>query len=177
MYMLFFLIAFVVMYPFARFCCKRITMFVKIKRICQKKKYSLNVINYRFLFSGFNRKRIDFCVETEDAVYSIKIVGIVFKNNYLKFIDDTHYAIRPLAFQIASTAAGIGFKVKEKPRYSFVDSIPDSALIKNIVKVVLVCPVSGTLQYNDLNVGNGESIGEALCYTTSSFLKELNSPK
>ena len=91
----------------------------------------------------------------------------------LKFVDDTHYAIRPLAFQIAPTALGVGYNVKEKPQYSFFDSIPDSGLSKNLVKVVLVCPVSGTLQYNDLNVGCGESMGEALCYTTSSFLKEL----
>lgn len=162
------------LYPFERFICKRIAVFVKIKKLCKKKEYSLRVINRGFLFFGFNRKQSDFYIETPDAVYSIKLVGTIFKKNYLKFVDDTHYAIRPLAFQIASTASGIGYNIKGKPQYSFFDSIPDSALNKNLVKVVLVCPVSGTLQYNDLNVGCGESIGEALCYTTSSFLKELN---
>lgn len=164
-----------VLCPFERFLCKRIAMFFKIKKLCEKKQYSLHIINHGFLFSGFNRKQSDFYIETTEAVYSIKLVGTIFKKNYLKFVDDTHYAIRPLAFQIAPTALGVGYNVKEKPQYSFFDSIPDSGLSKNLVKVVLVCPVSGTLQYNDLNVGCGESIGEALCYTTSSFLKELNS--
>lgn len=162
------------LYPFERFLWKRICLAAKLKRICKKKDYSLKILNFLFLFSGFKRRQSDFFIETNDTVYSVKCVGIVFKKNYLKFIDDTHYAIRPLAFHLAATAGGVEYSVKGKPKYSFYESVPDSALLKDLVKIVLVCPVPGTLQYNNLNVGNGESIGEALCYTTSSFLKELD---
>ena len=164
----------VLMYPFERFLWKRICLVAQLKRVCNKKKYSLKILNHLFLFSGFKRRQSDFLIETNETVYSVKCVGIVFRKNYLKFIDDTHFAIRPLAFHLASTAGGVEYIVKEKPKYSFYESVPDSALLKDLVKIVLVCPAPGTLQYNNLNVGSGESIGEALCYTTSSFLKELD---
>lgn len=169
-----FIIFIVLMYPFERFLWKRISLLVKIKRVCKKRNYSLKIINHYLLFSGFERKQSDFVIETDDAVYSVKLVGLVFKNNYLKFIDDTHYALRPLTFQLASTAGGIEYSVKEKPEFEFYESVPDGALNKNMVKIVLVCPVPGTLQYNDRNVGSGESIGEAFCCTTSSFIGKLD---
>lgn len=172
-YIIIALVAFLLLYPFLRFILERMSMICKIKRICRSNGYVWQPSHRGYLFSNFKGRHCDFYVETSDEVYSVKLCGFALKRKMCNFIDETHYSIRNLHFQISYTAHGIQYDTKSKPHWNFKAGCPKEYYVKRIIPVLLMTPVCMNVTYMGEPVGSSDFIGECYFYTVSGFCKRL----
>lgn len=152
---------------------------MKNKLVCCCKKAGAN-ISFKSCFSVFSRidgKENDFYVETEDYVYSVKLIGFVFKRKSLCLVDETHYSVKKYGFKIFSNAAfDDPYVTKEKSNCNFEAYIPSTT--KTMKRIYLMCPdpwikISAIKGNGMREIASGDSFGDACFYTLDDFLKKI----
>lgn len=168
-------ICLIIFYPFIRFFIKRISLIADIRHICRLKKFRYKANRFGAVFGNFKGKNCDFYIETADKLYSVKLCGTFFRKDLCDFMDEEHYAVRELAFQIAATRHAVRYKVKTKRAYDFKYKSEKAYSEKDLIPIILMNPVPADVTYHMKGIGNGDYIGEGIFYTGKGFCDKLRS--
>jgi len=165
-----------VVFPYALMALRRIFLIKKIKRGCKNAGYEYKKLGKTAL-SRVKDRECSFRIETPDSVYTVKLCGTVSRRIHLRFIDETHYAVRNLRFQLSTSSRAIGYDTKAKERYDFRVGMDTETLSKRQFPVILICPRPGIISRAFGNetkeIGNGDGTGEGTLYTPDGFNKLL----
>lgn len=194
-FMLYVVLALAVMIalPYIVFSVKRLCLAARLKAVCRQKGYTLTPLKHFWWLDTVESGSPACKIETADTCYAIKIIGTVFQKQHLRFMDETHYAVRSLLFETHQTAKAAGYTYKKKEPYRFAEV--DTA--KAVHPVILLHPAPTTISAkrtdskcetaappywvtpkNDAPtqeelLQNGDFTGEGYAYTVNAFLKQL----
>lgn len=170
-----------VAYPYLRCFCKRLRAAWKIKRICQRKAYTLHKTHPFWLLGHKRYRRCDAYIETECQIYAIKFFGTPKRTVTLVLREDGQYSFR----QHVAFLTNIGFamripvdgKPKPLPAYDFRYKYRDEWEIKSPRRILLVHPVSMDINYlpkngREVPVGVGEAVNGMEIYSLPRLLGE-----
>ena len=108
-------------YP--RLFLRRVNMYIKIKSLCKRKRFSVVGAKRIWLLGGRRNGNNDFYIETPRKVYSIKLFGCRKKNASLIFDNEGGYIIRNYLAFVGNTGARAVMSMESKrksfPRYNF----------------------------------------------------------
>ncbi len=179
--------------PYLVFAVKRACLAMKLKTVCRRKGYAFTPLKRFWWFDTVKSGNCACKIETADTCYAVKIIGTVSRRQHLRFLNDTHYAVRSLRFETHMTAKAAGYTYKEKEPYRFADIATD----KPLYPVILLHPAPTTIsaKRTDSNgekaatpsyltpktdaprrdelLQNGDFTGEGYVYTTNAFLNML----
>ncbi len=179
--------------PYIVFAVKRLCLAMRLKSACRQKGYILTPLKAFWWLDTVKSGSPACKIETADTGYAVKIIGTVFKRQHLRFLNETHYAVRSLLFETHSTAKAAGYTYKEKEPYRFAEVDTE----KTVHPVILLHPAPTTISAKrsdssgekaatsayltpktdapkrDELLQNGDFTGEGYVYTVKAFLKEL----
>ena len=174
------LAAFIVTYPCLRLLVKRLILAYRLKCVCDDKGYVFHPTHRAWIFDGINDTRVSFYVECREKVYSVKLTGSGKRSRFINFIDPTHYSLRCFYGHFRGFVGGlsiwedIGYR---KKAYDFTYMLPPSCVAKELISVVLVCPVPAVVLATRGNrsqeIGDGDHMGEGYLYSRRGFLALL----
>ena len=169
-------IALIFSFPYVLAAAKRTILVLSIKRGCKRNGYKYTRIGTS-VFSRIRSGRCSFRIETDNAVYTVKVCGTVSRRVHLRFADDTHYAVRNLRFQLSSSARAITYETKQKERFLFRQGLTERELSKRQERVILLCPepgiVSRVIGSETREIANGDNAGEGILYNGDGFKRLL----
>ena len=155
------------------FLFSRLRMKNKLVSCCKKAGAKISFKKHFSVFSRIDGKENDFYVETADCVYSVKLIGFIFKRKSLCFVDETHYSVKKYGFKVFPNAAfGDPYVTKEKSNCNFEAYIPSTT--KTVKRIYLMCPVSAIKGNGMREIASGDACGDAYFYTLAEFLKIIN---
>ncbi len=154
---------------------KRLVFTAKLKRVCNKRGYSLIPLRKRWAFGSIHGERSDVCIVTPDAVYSVKLVASHYRRVYYCFDSPTCYSVASWRFPLRATQLDIPYTYHKKPRYTFSYTDDNN---KEQINVLLFSPTPSCVFLTEENgrrvIRNGDWMGEAVCYGELGFLELLN---
>lgn len=169
-----------IVYPYLRIFVMRLMLLYGLRDVCKMKGYILHRPRRVWIFDGFSDSTPSFFIESPDKVYSVKLVGAKAKSQYIKFIDEGHYSLRKVYGYLRGIHGGATFaediEHKKNP-YDFTADMPQSCASKELLPVILICPVPNRVSAHShgllIELGNGDHNGEGYIYTRSGFLSML----
>ena len=172
------LIVILLLFPYISLLVKRLSLLIRVKRLCKKRNISFKRLSGGILLSSIKNGKISFICESEKSVLSVKVCGTISRRVFLRFIDTTHYATRNLRFQLSSTSGAINYETHNKDKYDFKEGLSIESFKKKLIPVILVCPVpasvSTTSGSETKSISQGDNIGEGYYYSSDGFLKLLS---
>ena len=161
------MLAVVAALPYIVFAVKRQCLASRLKAVCRKKGYTLTPLK-AFWWLDTVKSGLPACkIETVDTCYAVKIIGTVFRRKHLRFMDETHFAVRSLRFETHMTAKAVGYTYKEKEPYRFDEVTTD----KPVHPVILLHPSPTTISAKRTD-SNGEKAA-----TPSYLMPHQDAPK
>ena len=161
-----------------RFFASRLRMKHMLASACKKKEMKIHFRNGAALFSRIRGGKNDFFVETENTIYSVKLVGFLSRRKSLCLIDDTHYAVKTYGGMrfLPHVAFDGAYVTKEKPKCDFFAYLPHTS--KDVKCIYLMNPNPwikvSTIEGNAMReIASGDACKEAYFYTLSGFLKDI----
>ncbi len=122
--------------PYGIFVVRRVFLAFRLKAMCRRKDGVFTPLKAFWWLDTVKSGSPACKIETADTCYVIKIIGTVFRKQHLRFMDDTHYAVRSLRFETHMTAKAAGYTYREKEPYRFADAATD----KTVHPVILLHP-------------------------------------
>ena len=74
--------------PYVRIFCKRISLYVRLRRICRKRNFKLYGTHFGWLFSPWWYPHHDFVVEGDHEIFPVKLFASKSKTRRLVFTND-----------------------------------------------------------------------------------------
>lgn len=171
---------------FGRYLISRFSLWVKLRILCRTNGFRLRPAGAFWWLRRLNTKACDFHIETDRAVYSVKLIGFLSKKNMLVFFDERRFSRKNMSFQFFWTAFTIPFKAQSFPRYDFRYG-GDAPKSKEHIPCYVFCPrvLKITKKVGDVSVpgmawelSSGERLGKITLFRSSrSFLAALRTPK
>ena len=179
--------------PYAVFVLRRLCLAAQLKSVCHRKGYAFTPLKPLWWIDTVKSGDCACKIETADTCYVVKIIGTVFRKQHLRFMDDTHFAVRSLRFETHTTAKAVDYTYKEKEPYRFADVTTD----KTMHPVILLHPAPTTISakrtdsngekaatssyltpkhdapYRDELLQNGDFTGEGYVYTMKAFCEHI----
>ena len=160
------------------FLLARMMLYFRLRSYCRK----INArISFRNIFSAFSpiyKSENDLYIETEDRVYSIKLIGFFFRKKSLCFIDPCHYSIKTYGFRwLPISYFDAEYEVKDKKPYDFNAHLPKNNT-KDVVPCYIMCPdpwirISAVEANRMKDISNGDFATEAYFYTLEGMKNKL----
>lgn len=176
----------IVAYPLFRFMIKRITMLVRLSRLCRKNRFSIIGTHPIWFLGGNQSQNCDCYIVTANIVYAVKLFGILRRSTSLIFTDDGMYKLRRY-IAVAGAVSGlqrlpIDSKNKKLPDFDFHFKYRDEWSLKEPRNVLLINPVPHEIIYKktygeESIIGSGDMILGMEIQSTSRFLGKLESQK
>ena len=183
----------VLVLPYIVFAVKRVFLAVRLKAICRQKGYTFTPLK-AFWWLDTVKSGLPACkIETADTCYAVKILGTVFRRQHLRFLDETHFAVRSLRFETHMTAKAAGYTYKEKEPYRF-DEITAQTPVRPVI-ILHPAPTTISAKRKDSSgeqaatpsyvtpkqdapkrdelLQNGDFTGEGYVYTVKAFCKHI----
>ncbi len=174
------IIALVVVFPYIRMLIKRGVLLYDLKQICAEKKYILHDSHRNWIFDGIDDGHNSFYVECPEKVYSVKLLGTKSRLQFINFIDPSNYSIRKYYGHFRGVIGGVSYWediARKKKPYDFTYNLPKSCSMKEIIPIVLICPVPAMVSAMRGNtkqdLDDGDFTGEGYLYTRRRFLELL----
>ncbi|MBQ8401688.1 MAG: hypothetical protein IJX14_07150, partial [Clostridia bacterium] len=131
--------------PYVRIFIKRISLYLRLKRICRKRNFRMQGTNFGWLFSPWWHKRCDFVIYGDRTIYAVKLFASKSKTRRLTLTADRRfYWVKKMAITGRSPDVAI-YEIPEKtrklPEYDFsVEADPwTTAIYKPILLVHPIC--------------------------------------
>ena len=169
----------VFLFFFIIFVIRRIIYRTKLlMRIKKKNVVNFKVLNPLFFISRNSTKKFDFCVETEDKIYYIKLFSILRKLSQVVFDGAKDYRYK--SYYLRSIRYGV--EEFHKMKMSQRDVIFKEFKSKSVQKVLLFCPVcrykvskfvGGSIQ----EIFPGDYVDDYLFSNTTFFIDLLENKK
>lgn len=171
--------------PYVRIFCKRISLYIRLRRICRKRHFRLYGTHFGWLFSPWWYPRCDFVVEGDHTVYAVKLFASKSKTRKLVFTQNgSFYWVKRFVLVARAVPTMAEIEIPQKPRklpeYDFYVET-DTWSTAYIKPVLLVHPICHEFrrEYVDMNakkeelLGSWERIGNRYLCSSSRFLDEL----
>ena len=100
--------------PYAVFVLRRLCLAAQLKSVCHRKGYAFTPLKPLWWIDTVKSGDCACKIETADTCYVVKIIGTVFRKQHLRFMYDTHFAVRSLRFETHTTAKAVDYTYKEK---------------------------------------------------------------
>ena len=158
-FVLFGIVALVILFPFIRCFFKRLVCAIKIKRMCQRKKLVAHPTRPLWFLGSKRTKNCDIYIETPTQVLAIKLFGAPRRLSILTLKEDGNYFFRSYVVLISY---GAGFHIpldgreRAMPSFDFRFQYKDAWNEKSTQNVLLVNPASMEFRYQPRH--GGESI-------------------
>ncbi len=151
---------------------KRLAFTARLRWLCKKRRHSLIALRRHWIFGDIQGGYSDFCVVTSDMVYSVKLAASHHRRLYFCFDSPTRYGILSWRFPLRATWRDAQYRYHCKPPYHFGD------VGEKQVNILLFSPTPSCVFVPDGGekhvIGNGDWMGEAVCYGEKGFLKLLD---
>lgn len=171
--------------PYVRIFCKRIGLYLRLRRICRKRNFRLQGTHFGWLFSPWWYKRCDFVVYGDHTIYPVKLFASKSKTRKLVFMQNgSFYWVKRFVLMsrgIPTLAQmEIPLKLRKLPEYDFsVEADPWSTdLYKPVLLVHPICH-EFRREYVEMNakktelLGSWERLGHLYLCSSARFLDEL----
>ncbi len=168
-------------FPYFRIFVKRLLMRHKLRSVCRRKEFALIPAHRLWLFGSRNGRRCDFYIDTPNAVYAVKLFGILRHTNKLVFQRDGRYVIRRHIAFISSIAMSIVYPIdsdsKAFPPYNFRYRYRNEWYLKAHRSVLLLSPtcmeVRVATSTGEKVIGNRETFADMTLFSLSGLIGEL----
>lgn len=145
-YILLLICLFAVVVPFVRWLVSRLCCQRRIQRLCRQKGYTLRPRS-RFWFWGSRRSTAcDCAIETNNAVYAVKLFGVPQRHATLVLCDQSKYRIRRLLPLQLRVRFVFDTTPEPFPAYNFFACCEDIPPHKELRPVLLVHPKPLSIQ-------------------------------
>lgn len=167
----------IVVYPYIRCFFKRLYCYIKVKRFCKKRSYSLVGTHSFWFFGQKNDNVCDFYIETEEDVYAVKFFAMLRRRTMLILREDRTYFIRK--FQgVLWIPFFWNTKLKPLTSYTFRYKYKTEWNKKKCHNILLVNPISMDIFRQAMNgyedaVGIGDEMYGMKIFSLSRFLETL----
>lgn len=153
-FVLFGIVALVILFPFIRCFFKRLICAVKIKRMCRRKNLVVHPTHPLWFLGSKHTKNCDLYIETPTQVFAIKLFGAPRRLSVLTFKEVGSYLFK---HYIVLISYGAGFHVplygceKTMPRFDFRYKYQGAWSEKNTRNILLVNPAPMEFRYQPLH--------------------------
>ena len=171
--------------PYVRIFCKRISLYVRLKHICRKRSFKLRGTHFGWLFSPWWYPRCDFVVEGDHTVYAVKLFASKSSTRTLVFMQNgSFYWVKRFVLMGRAVPTLAELEIPEKPHklpnYDFYVETDawSTAYIKPILLVNPICHefkreyVAMNAKREEL-LGSWERIGSLYLCSSNRFLNEV----
>lgn len=171
--------------PYVRIFCKRISLYLRLRRICRKRNFKLYGTHFGWLFSPWQYPRCDFVVEGDHTIYAVKLIASKSKTRKLVFqTNGSFYWVKRFFLMGRGMPTMAELEIPLKPRklpdYDFYveTDVWSSACIKPILLVHPICHEfrRESIEMNTRKqeiLGSWEQVGNLYLCSSSRFLDEL----
>lgn len=167
-------------FPYVRMLIKRVVLLHELKSICTEKKYILHDSHRNWIFDGIDDSYAGFYVECPKKVYSVKLLGTKSRLQFINFIDPSNYSIRKYYGHFRGIIGGVSYWediARKKKPYDFTYNLPEGCSSKELMPIVLICPVPAKVSAmrgnTRVDLCDGDHTGEGYLYTRRGFLELL----
>lgn len=171
--------------PYVRIFIKRISLYIRLRRICRKRSFRLQGTHFGWLFSPWWYPRHDFVVEGDHTVYAVKLFASKSKTRKLVFTaDGSFYWVKRMVLMGRTVPTLAELEIPGSPRrlpaYDFYVET-DTWSTACIKPVLLVNPICHEFkrEYVETNakkeelLGSWERLGNLYLCSSNRFLDEL----
>lgn len=159
-------VALIAAVPFVRFLFKRLACCRRLKRVCRQRGYRFHTAHPFWLLGIRRAKHCELWIETADAIFAIKLFGVLRRRRMLVFGEDGRYFFRSFRAFFAHMGP-LFYPMNSRPRRLAVDwcFCPDvlPARKKPLRRVLLLHPVAMQTRWQAQRTGERELLdGECL---------------
>lgn len=135
------IVAAVIAYPFLRCFVKRIICVGKLKRLCQRKHYTLHKAHFLWFLGRKHGKYCDFHIETKHEILSLKFFGVPYRRTALVLKEDGTYFVRTY-FALPFNRIPLDGKPHPLPPYRFRHAYKSEWELKTPHSILLIHPTA-----------------------------------
>ena len=145
----------------------------KLKAVCKKKQFTLQIHRFPFLSIFWKSSKVDLTVTTSETVYHVKFLTSLSSKKVLHFIDETNY----ISYLKTFTALPMATKVSEHIQFASFHRLPTikQKVAGEYVLLFHPTPNNITAIVNGIltEIGNGTQIGQLRAYNGRGFCSML----
>lgn len=175
-----------IVWRLVRFIYKRISLYFRLTSGCRRIGAEFIPRRRFWMFAGKRGSECDFYIETETAVYSVKLWETMRYHTELHFTSEGEYYTR--SFIAFASRIGMLFRTpvdsmkKRVPAYEMRPDFKYEWYMKRFVPVLLISPVCHEICYVAERgikryIGAGDMVNDLYIYSTSRLLGELENTK
>ena len=180
-FVLFGIVALVILFPFIRCFFGRLVCAIKIKRMCQRKNLVAHPTHLLWFLGSKGTKNCDIYIETPTQVLAVKLFGAPRRLSILTLKEDGNYFFRSY---IVLISYGAGFHIpldgreRKMPSFDFRFRYKDVWNEKNTRNILLVSPAPMEFRYQPSHgaesiVCVGDSVNGVELSSLRHLLREL----
>ena len=172
----------ILLFPYLRFFLKRVRLYGSLRVLCKTKNYRIHATHPLWMFGRNGRTDCDFCIETDSAVYAVKLFRTKYRSTHLIFTENGNWFIRFFSVHFAH-GSHVAMPIDSKPRcmhaYNFKTNYADAWYKKIFLPVLLINPVCREVKRQNARgdeetIGSGDTVGGMFVYSLSRFLDRLS---
>ena len=165
-------------FPLIRLFAKRVSLAVRLKRVCRSMGYSLVGAKPLWLLGTNNSKNCDFYILKEAEILCVKLFGLKRRDSTLVLMENNKYFLRKYIKGLPPTivySSPIQTRIKSLPVYNFRYKYKLDWELKKPRNVLLINPVSAEIKYapkagGERTVGSNEQINNYEIASLSRFI-------
>ena len=166
-------------FRFFRVIFMRATLIKKLKKVCNTKKYKLEVLRFPFSSIFYKSRKVDLIVKTPQDVYYVKLVSSFSAKKVFHFVDSTNYITYLKTYFALPMANSVSEGVHLVSYHQFPKIIKKEPICENEKYVVLFNPVPNEITYISKDgskqiAGNGAMLEEFYIYNGKGFCSLLD---
>lgn len=169
--------------PVYRFIGKRISFFLRLRRICRVKNFHLIPLHRFWIFPLRCGDTFDFAIETRDDAYAVKFFGVWRKHDEVRFGPDAVYCIRHYLGFLSRFGEAVLLTLWDSPEkplpvYRYPHEITESFGAKLWKPFLLMHPVGYSIRLMDargssVQICSGDRAGRYQITSAFQFLETL----
>lgn len=137
---------FVIVIPGCRWLISRLMLWQRIRSLCKKKQYTLHTGKGLWFFGSRYGKKVHFVVETQDALYAVKLFGVPQRLATLMLYPDGKYGLRRIFSMLLQVKIPLDTAPVAFPECDFSALTTDAAKPLHSVLMVHPAPLNISLK-------------------------------
>lgn len=171
-YVLLLLAALCLLIPGCRWLGKRLRLWRCITSLCKEKQYRLHHTKIWWFLGGRDGKQADFMIETDDALFSVKLFGVLGQHTVLVLWPDGRYSLRRIVSLLLQVKIPLDTAPRSFPKYNAYDNAADTP--KEQRTVLLLNPAPMNICFKDRDGKERQAYpSDSVCGMNGMNLREL----
>lgn len=158
---------------FIRAVIMRVLLIHKLKKICKRRNYQIQIHRWSLLSILFKSSKVDLSVHTNDKIYHVRFLTSFSSKKVLHFVDECNY----ISYLKTFIALPMATKVSEQINFATFHRFPTVEeklqTNSNDTHVLLFNPtpnnITSIVDGTTTEIGNGTKIGTLVAYNGKGF--------